>query len=169
MKTINVVAAIIKKNNKVFITQWGHGEYKGKWEFPGGKVEVGETPEEAVVREIREELKSEVKVERFFDEIEDVRNDMVLNVKFFICSLISGELELTEHLDSKWVEPSEINEKDFMEADKSVLDNLKNNKFKAFGALHKYANPDLIGKEKEIIAEAIAEKYENVWQNIILF
>ena len=159
MKTINVVAAIIKKNDKVFITQRGHGEFKGKWEFPGGKIEVGETPEEAVVREIREELKSEVKVESFFDEIEDVRDDMVLNVKFFVCSLVSGKLELTEHLDSKWVEPSEIDEKDFMEADKSVLDNLKSDKFKAFGALHKYANPDLIGKERELVAEAIAEKY----------
>ena len=125
MKKVSVVAAIIKKNNKVFITQRGHGEYKGKWEFPGGKVEVGETPEEAVVREIREELKSEVKVESFFDEIEDVRDDMVLNVKFFICSLVSGKLELTEHLDSKWVEPSQIDEKDFMEADKPILDNLK--------------------------------------------
>ena len=132
MQVINVVAAIIKKNNKVFITQRGHGEFKGKWEFPGGKVEVGETPEDAVVREIKEELKSEVKVERYYDEINDVRGDSCFNVKFFICSLVSGELELTEHLASKWVEPKEINEKDFMEADKSMLNNLKNDKFKAF-------------------------------------
>ena len=126
MKIVNVVAAIIKKNNKVFITQRGHGEYKGKWEFPGGKVEVGETLEEAVVREIREELKSEVKVEKFFDEINENRGDSLLNVKFYICSLIGGDLELTEHLASKWVEPSEINESDFMEADKPILDKLKN-------------------------------------------
>lgn len=91
MKIINVIAAIIKKNNKVFITQRGHGEFKGKWVYP-----------------------------------------------------------------------SEIDEKDFMDADKSVLDNLKSDKFKAFGALHKYANPDLIGKERELMAEAIAEKYKNV-------
>lgn len=126
MKIINVVAAIIKKNNKVFITQRGHGEYKGKWEFPGGKIEVGETPEEAVIREIREELKSEVKVERLFDEIRETRDDKIISVKFFICSLISGNLELTEHLASKWVDPSEINDKDFLEADKPILDNLKN-------------------------------------------
>lgn len=125
MKIINVVAAIIKKNNKVFITQRGHGEFKGKWEFPGGKIEVSETPEEAVVREIREELKSEVKVERLFDEISEIRSDIIINVKFFICSLISGNLELTEHLASKWVDPSEINDKDFLEADKPILDNLK--------------------------------------------
>ena len=127
MKTINVVAAIIKKNNKVFITQRGHGEFKGVWEFPGGKIEPNETPEEAVVREIREELKSEVKVERLFDEINDVHGDKVFNVKFFICSLVSGELELTEHLASKWVEPAEINDADFMPADKTIIDNLKRN------------------------------------------
>lgn len=161
MQVINVVAAIIKENNKVFITQRGHGEFKGKWEFPGGKVEEGETPEEAVVREIKEELKSIVKVERFYDEINDKHDDKVFNVKFFICSLVSGELELTEHLASKWVEPSEIDEKDFMEADKTVLDNLKNNKFKAFGSLRKYANPDMIDKEEDIMAKAIAEKYIN--------
>lgn len=125
MKTVNVVAAIIKKNNKVFITQRGHGEFKGKWEFPGGKIEVGETPEEAIVREIKEELKSKIKVERLFDEINEKREDKILNVKFFICSLINGDLELTEHLASKWVEPSEIETKDFLEADKPILDNLK--------------------------------------------
>ena len=132
MKVINVVAAIIKKNNKVFITQRGHGEFKGKWEFPGGKIEVGETPEDAVVREIKEELKSEVKVESFFDEINDVHGDRCFNVKFYICSLVSGELKLTEHLASKWVEPIEINEKDFMETDKTVLDHIKNVKLEAF-------------------------------------
>ena len=68
MKIINVVAAIIKKNNKVFITQRGHGEFKGKWEFPGGKIEVGESPEDAIVREIKEELKSNIEVVRLYDE-----------------------------------------------------------------------------------------------------
>ena len=159
MQVINVVAAIIKKDNKVFITQRGHGEFKGKWEFPGGKVEDGETPEEAVVREIKEELKSIVKVERLYDEINDKHGDKVFNVKFFICSLVSGELELTEHLASKWVEPVEINDADFMPADKTVLDNLKANKFKAFGVLHKYANPDLIGKEREILSDEIAKEF----------
>ena len=159
MKVVSVVAAIIKKENKVFITQRGHGEFKGKWEFPGGKVEEGETPEEAVVREIREELKSEVKVDRFYDEINDKHGDKKLNVKFFICSLVNGDLELTEHLASKWVEPAEINDADFMPADKTVIDNLKMNKFKAFGALRDYANLDLIGKEREILGEEIAKEF----------
>ena len=161
MKVINVVAAIIKKEDEVFITERGHGEFKGVWEFPGGKIEPGETPEEAVVREIKEELKSEVKVERLFDEINDIHGDRCFNVKFFICSLVSGNLELTEHLDAKWVKPSDINENDFMPADKTVLDNLKSGKHKAFGALKEYAKPELIGKEREALGEAIAEKYRN--------
>ena len=80
MKIINIVAAIIKKNDKVFITQRGHGEFKGKWEFSGGKIEVGETPEEAIIREIKEELKSEIKVERLFDEINDIHGDKTFSV-----------------------------------------------------------------------------------------
>ena len=130
MQVINVVAAIIKKEDKVFITQRGHGEFKGVWEFPGGKIESGETPEEAIVREIKEELKSEVKVERLFDEINDVHGDRCFNVKFFICSLVSGNLELTEHLDAKWVNPVDIDEKGFMPADKTVLDSLKSDGLK---------------------------------------
>lgn len=159
MQVVNVVAAIIKNEDKVFITERGHGEFKGIWEFPGGKIEPGETPEEAIVREIKEELKSEVKVERLFDEINDVHGDRCFNVKFFICSLVSGNLELTEHLDAKWVRPSEINENDFMPADKTVLDNLKGDKHKAFGILHKCANADLIGKERNLVAKTISKEY----------
>lgn len=85
MKTINVVAAIIKKDNKVFIAERGYGEFKGKWEFPGGKIEQGEIGEEAVVREIKEELRSTVKVLKFFGEIDDEHGDRCFNVKFYIC------------------------------------------------------------------------------------
>ena len=165
MQVINVVAAIIKKEDKVFITQRGHGEFKGVWEFPGGKIESGETPEEAIVREIKEELKSEVRAERFFDEINDIHGDKCFNVKFFICSLVSGELELTEHLDAKWVKPTDINENDFMPADKTVIENLKNDKHKAFGVLHKYANSDLIGKEREALGEALAKESKRIISN----
>ena len=125
MKIINVVAAIIKKGNKVFIGKRGYGEFKGKWEFPGGKIEPGETGEEAVVREIKEELRSTVKVLKFFGEINDEHGDRCFNVKFYICELVDGNLELTEHLASKWVEPKEIVDAEFMEADKVVLDELR--------------------------------------------
>ena len=125
MEVINVVAAIIKKENKVFITQRGHGEFKGKWEFPGGKVEEGEIPEEAVVREIKEELKADIGVEKIFSEINDNRGDICFNVKFYICKLKSDKMEVTEHLDYKWIEPKDIVDAEFMEADKVVLDELR--------------------------------------------
>ena len=124
MQTIKVVAAIIKDGNKVFISERGYGEFKGKWEFPGGKIEEGETGEEAVVREIKEELRSTVKVLKFFGEINDVHSDRCFNVKFFICELVEGNLELTEHLASKWVEPKNIIADEFMEADKVIIDKL---------------------------------------------
>lgn len=124
MQIIKVVAAIIKDGNKVFISERGYGEFKGKWEFPGGKIEEGETGEEAVVREIKEELRSTVKVLKFFGEINDVHGDRCFNVKFFICELVEGNLELTEHLASKWVEPKNIIADEFMEADKVIIDKL---------------------------------------------
>ena len=124
MQIVKVVAAIIKDGNKVFITERGHGEFKGKWEFPGGKIEEGETGEEAIVREINEELRSTVKVLKFFGEINDVHGDRCFNVKFYICELVEGNLELTEHLASKWIEPKNIVQSDFMEADKEILDKL---------------------------------------------
>ena len=125
MQTINVVAAIIKSGDKVFITERGHVEFKGKWEFPGGKIEQWETAEEAVVREIKEEIRSTVKVINFFGEINDVHGDRCFNVKFYICELIDGNLELTENLASKWVEPKDIVDAEFMEADKEILDKLR--------------------------------------------
>ena len=127
MKIINVVAAIIKKGNKVFIAKRGHGEFKGKWEFPGGKIEPGESGEEATIREIKEELKADIEVEKFFSEINDNRGDICFNVKFYICKLKSDKMEVTEHLDYKWVEPKEIVDAEFMQADKEILDKLKSN------------------------------------------
>lgn len=124
MQIVKVVVAIIKDGNKVFITERGHGEFKGKWEFPGGKIEEGETGEEAIVREINEELRSTVKVLKFFGEINDMHGDKCFNVKFYICELVKGNLELTEHLASKWIEPKNIVQSDFMEADKEILDKL---------------------------------------------
>ena len=128
MSIINVVAAIIKKDDKVFITERGHGEFKGKWEFPGGKIELGETPEEAIIREIKEELKSIIKVIKYFGEINDTHGDKIFNVKFYICELVDGDLELTEHLASRWVEPKNILVDEFMEADKEILEKIKADK-----------------------------------------
>ena len=125
MKVIEVVAAIIKNGNKVCITERGHGEFKGKWEFPGGKIEPGELPENAIVREIKEELNSTIEVEKYFGEINDIHGDRCFNVKFYICKLLSGNLELIEHLDGKWIDPKDIDANGFMEADMEILEKLK--------------------------------------------
>lgn len=125
MKVIEVVAAIIKEGNKVFITERGYGEFKGKWEFPGGKIEPGELPENAIVREIKEELNSIIEVEKYFGEINDINEDRCFNVKFYICKLLSGNLELIEHLDGKWIDPKDIDANGFMEADMEILEKLK--------------------------------------------
>ena len=89
MKTVNVVAAIIIKDKKIFATQRGYGEFKDGWEFPGGKVEKGETPENAIVREIKEELDTEIKVKEYFDTVECDYPNFHLSMKCYICSVLS--------------------------------------------------------------------------------
>ena len=97
MKTIEVVAAVIFKDGKVFATQRGHGEFKDGWEFPGGKIEPGETPEDALRREIREELETDVLIRELIDTIEYDYSDFHLSMKCFACSIQSGNLHLVEH------------------------------------------------------------------------
>ena len=92
MKTVNVVAAIIIKDKKIFATQRGYGEFKDGWEFPGGKVEKGETPENAIVREMKEELDTEIKVKEYFDTVEYDYPNFHLSMKCYICSVLSGKL-----------------------------------------------------------------------------
>lgn len=97
MKTVRVVAAIIIENDKVFATQRGYGEFKDGWEFPGGKIEPGETPEEAIVREIKEELDTEVEVIELLDTVEYDYPNFHLSMGCFICKIKSGDLVLKEH------------------------------------------------------------------------
>ena len=103
MKTINVVAAIIIKDQKIFATQRGYGEFKNGWEFPGGKIENGESPEHALEREIREELDAKIRVGELFDTIEYDYPNFHLSMKCFLCSLISDQLTLREHEAPKWL------------------------------------------------------------------
>ncbi|MBQ2874390.1 MAG: (deoxy)nucleoside triphosphate pyrophosphohydrolase, partial [Bacteroidales bacterium] len=103
MKTIEVAAAIIVKDGKIFATQRGYGEWQGWWEFPGGKIEPGECPEAALVREIREELDAEVSVGRLLETVEWDYPNFHLTMHCFICSLLSESLHLNEHEAAEWL------------------------------------------------------------------
>ena len=109
MKTIEVVAAVIFKDGKVFATQRGHGEFKDGWEFPGGKIEPGETPEDALRREIREELETDVLVRELIDTIEYDYPDFHLSMKCFACRVLSGKLELLEHENATLLASGDFN------------------------------------------------------------
>lgn len=125
MKTIKVVAAVIKRNNKIFVTQRGYGEFKDGWEFPGGKVEKGETKEEALIREIKEELDTVIKVDSYLDTIEYDYPDFHLSMDCFICSVVEGNLVLKEHEDSKWIKKEEIDTLNWLPADLVIIDKVK--------------------------------------------
>ena len=129
MKTIQVVAAIIVKDEKAFATQRGHGKLKGGWEFPGGKIEENETPQQALVREIKEELNTEIKVGPLFDVVEYDYSEFHLVMQCFICSLVQGNLELLEHQDAKWVSKSTIDTLDWLPADFGLVEKLKQSEF----------------------------------------
>lgn len=126
MKTVNVVAAVIRDGDKIFATARGYGEYRGWWEFPGGKVEPGETPEEALVREIREELASEIAVGEYIDTIEYDYQTFHLSMRCYFCRLLSGELKLLEAEDAKWLTKETIDSVNWLPADVSILEKLRN-------------------------------------------
>lgn len=130
MKTINVVAAIIKATNEkgepiIFATQRGYGDFKGGWEFPGGKIEEGETPEAALVREIREELDTEIEVGELLDTIEYDYPTFHLSMKCFWSSIVSGDLVLKEHEAARWLTKDEIFDVEWLPADISLVGKIK--------------------------------------------
>ena len=121
MKTINVVAAIIVKDGKVFATQRGYGEFKDGWEFPGGKIEAGETPEDALKREIREELETEISVGELLDTVEYDYPAFHLSMKCYICGIVSGSLHLVEHESSRWLSKEQLNDVAWLPADAGLI------------------------------------------------
>lgn len=125
MKTINVVAAVIRDGDKIFATQRGYGEFKGGWEFPGGKMEEGETPENALKREILEELETEIAVGQLIERIEYDYPTFHLSMDCFWCQIIKGDLVLTEHADAKWLNKSTINEVEWLPADITLVEKIK--------------------------------------------
>lgn len=130
MKTINVVAAIIKATNAkgmpiIFATQRGYGEFKGGWKFPGGKIEEGETPEDALVREIREELDTEIEVGELLDTIEFDYPTFHLSMKCYWCNIVSGNLVLKEHAAAKWLSKEELFDVEWLPADVGLIKKIK--------------------------------------------
>ena len=125
MKTIRVVAAIIRDKGRIFATQRGYGPYKDGWEFPGGKIEPGETPEEALKREIREELDTEIEVGEPAGHIEYDYPEFHLSMDCFFCTLLSGNLTLKEHEAARWLSPAELDSVSWLPADRSLIDGLK--------------------------------------------
>ena len=128
MKIIEVCAAIIINNNKILLTQRGYGEYKDKWEFPGGKIEENETKEETIIREIKEELDASIKVEKFLTKVEYDYTSFYLKMNVFIASLTSSHLLFKEHESYKWIDVSKLNNLDALDllrTDRLIIPYLK--------------------------------------------
>ncbi|WP_283169658.1 (deoxy)nucleoside triphosphate pyrophosphohydrolase [Curtanaerobium respiraculi] len=124
MKTVEVVAAVIERDGSVLATQRGYGEFKGRWEFPGGKIEPGESPEEALTREIREELKAEVAVGRLVYTVDYDYPSFHLHMLCFLCHLVGG-YALLEHEAARWLDAATIGSVDWLPADFGLIRSLK--------------------------------------------
>ena len=125
MKQIEVVAAIIRKGDKILATQRGYGEWKDWWEFPGGKMEAGETPECALVREILEELSAEISVDEYLCTINYDYPQFHLTMHCYLCSLVTEALHLNEHEAAKWLEKDELDSVKWLPADYEVLEEVR--------------------------------------------
>lgn len=131
MKTVKVVAAIIKAVNEngetiIFATQRGYGDFKGGWEFPGGKIESGETPQEALKREIIEELDTEVSVRELMDTVEYDYPQFHLSMDCFWCQIVRGNLVLKEHEAARWLTKDELNNVEWLPADITLIEKIRN-------------------------------------------
>ncbi|BCZ44387.1 DNA mismatch repair protein MutT [Clostridium gelidum] len=125
MKTIEVVAGIIQNNNEIFITRRGYGEFENMWEFPGGKMQMGETRGEALRREIKEELELEIEISKYLTTVEYDYPNFHLKMHCFICTISGGELHLNAHNEVKWTTLEELDKLNWVPADISVIEKLK--------------------------------------------
>ena len=125
MKTVRVVAAVIRRDDRIFATQRGYGAFKDGWEFPGGKIEPGETPEQALVREIREELDTEIRVGDLIERVEYDYPDFHLSMDCYWCEVVEGHLELKEHEAARWLSREELFSVDWLPADIGLIGRIK--------------------------------------------
>ena len=125
MKHIEVVAAIIRKGDKIFATQRGYGDWKDWWEFPGGKMEPGETPEEALKREIKEELSADISVEEFLTTVEYDYPAFHLTMHCYLCTLLDEAMHLNEHEAARWLSKAELRSVKWLPADLEVVERMK--------------------------------------------
>ena len=127
MKIVRVVAAVIESDKKIFATQRGYGEFKGGWEFPGGKIEPGETPQQALVREIEEELDTEIEVGELIDTVEYDYPSFHLSMDCFWCKIVKGNLVLLEAEASKWLAKDELYSVEWLPADEGLIKKIEEN------------------------------------------
>ena len=125
MKTIRVAAAVIREKEKIFATARGYGELKGGWEFPGGKIEAGETPQEALKREIMEKLETEISVGELIDTIEYDYPTFHLSMDCFWCEIISGKLVLKEAEAARWLEKADLDSVEWLPADVTLIEKIR--------------------------------------------
>lgn len=125
MKVIEVVAAIIYKDGSYFATQRGYGEFEGMWEFPGGKIEPGESPEAAIKREIEEELGINITIDKFLCTTKYDYPSFHLTMHCYLCSIISGEIELREHKSAQWLSTELLDSVEWLPADKEVVETIR--------------------------------------------
>ena len=126
MKTIEVVAAIVQDGGRIFATQRGYGEFKDGWEFPGGKMENGETLQQALARELKEELDMEAEIGEMFETVEYDYPKVHLTMHCFLCQLVNKEYVLKEHEAAKWLLPEELDSVEWLPADLGLIERLKN-------------------------------------------
>ena len=127
MKHIEVVAAIIQRDGAYFATQRGYGEFEGMWEFPGGKIEPGESPEDALKREILEELGVDITIDNFLCTTDYDYPSFHLTMHCYLCRIKSGVIELREHKSAQWLTAETLDRVEWLPADKKIVDKLKNN------------------------------------------
>ena len=127
MKTVRVVAAIIRDGNRILVTQRGYGPYKDFWEFPGGKVEADESPEDALRREIKEELNAEIQISEYLTTIEYDYPEFHLSMRCYWATIIKGGLTLNEHEAARWLTREELDSVNWLPADKTIIDMIRGN------------------------------------------